>query len=100
MAKSESRLCRVAKSEPRLCEVLYRTDLFAVEVCVPLKGSSGASEGEHWQRYRNGNIDSNLTHIDLGLELPSNSTGSGENCSSIPIRIGIDDVYGLKWVHV
>ena len=34
--------------------------LFPIEVDVPTERSSGAREGEHWQRDRNRNIDTNL----------------------------------------
>ena len=44
---------------------------------------------------RNGNIDSDLSDVNLVLELPRTSTGVGEDCSPIPIRVGIDDLDSL-----
>ena len=41
---------------------------------------------------RKGDIDSDLSDVDLVLELPRTSTGVG---SPIPIRVGVDDLDSL-----
>jgi hypothetical protein len=63
----------------------------AIEIQIALNGSSATSEGEHGQRYRDRDIDSNLTDIDFFGELASNTARVGKDGGSVSISISIDD---------
>ena len=68
-----------------------RVTLLAIEVGITQERSSGSSERHHWKRDWDGNIDSNLTNINLLLELPGSGSIVGEDGSSIAIGIPEQD---------
>ncbi len=65
---------------------------FTVEVNVTQEASLVAAPREHGQGYRYGNVDPNLTHIDLGFKLASRGAGLCEDCSAITVSVLVDDI--------
>ena len=57
----------MCKYEAKHCTLLY---LLAIEVDITTETAPRASEGEHGQRYRDRDIDSNLTNVNILLEFP------------------------------
>lgn len=49
-----------------------------------------ASEREHWQRYRDGHIDTNLTGLDLFLEFACCCAGGGKDGYAIAVFVLVD----------
>ena len=70
--------------------------LFAIEVHVSAKRSSGTSEREHGEGDRDGDVNSNLTHVNLGLELPGSGSRSCEDGSTVAIGITVDNINSLR----
>jgi len=50
---------------------------------------------EHRQGHGNGNIDSNLTHVDFPLVFPSSSTRLSEDGGSVAVLVLVDDLESL-----
>ena len=50
---------------------------------------------EHGQRHGDGNVNSNLSHVNLPLELPSGRTGLSEDGGAVTILVLVDDLDGL-----
>jgi hypothetical protein len=50
---------------------------------------------EHGQGHGNGNVNSDLSHVNLPLEFPSGSTGLSENGGSVAILVLVDDLESL-----
>ena len=67
----------------------------AVEVAHSSEGAFASSEGEHRQRHRDGQVDTNLSGIDLVLELASGVTILGEDGSTVTVLVAVDQVDGL-----
>lgn len=71
--------------------------VLAVEVCGTGAGNAGlvASEAEHGQGDGDGYIDTNLAGFKFFLEQRCCGAGLCEDCGSVAVRIGIDQVDGV-----
>ena len=67
----------------------------SVEVSGSDEGGAGSGEAEEGERYRDGHVDTNLSDINLVLEFASGSSRAGEDCSSISVGVGVDQLNGL-----
>ena len=61
--------------------------LLAIEVGIPQEGSPGPGEGHHGQGDWDGNIDSDLAHVNLLLELAGGGTIVGKDGCAISIWV-------------
>jgi hypothetical protein len=79
---------------PSRCDRLHLSEelnaSLAVEIHISIIGSLVACEREHRQGYRDGNVDTNLTCLDLVLEFPG--AGSRLREDSTSIAVGVADV--------
>jgi len=67
----------------------------SVEVGGSPHGALVSSEGEHWEWNWDWEVDSNLSSLDLVLELSSVGSASCENSNTISILVSVDDLDGF-----
>jgi len=63
---------------------------FAVEVGAPGEGPPSTCEGEKRQGHRNGNVDSDLAHVNFVLELSRRAARAREDGGAVPVHVGVD----------
>lgn len=66
-----------------------------VEVKITEEGALVTGEGEHWERDRNRDVDTDLTGLDFLLELVASSTGVGEDGGAVTIFVSVDQGDGI-----
>lgn len=69
--------------------------LFSIEVRVSEEAAPRSGEREHGQRNGNGNIDSDLSYVDLLHEFPGSRSVSCENAGSVSVGVLVDELDGI-----
>jgi hypothetical protein len=73
----------------------------AVKIEVSSDTATRSCEAEEGQRHWNWQIDANLSHVDVVLELPRMETVVGENGRAVAVRVGVDEVDGIvQRIHI